>query len=68
MNLERPLGPMRLRAWGLLFNLLANVLALYGLSRVLGEKPGGWLLLVVGALLTLVCLLVLARPAAGGDS
>ncbi len=52
---------MRLRAWGLVVNFLGNVLALLGLSTVL-RGGAGWPLLITGAGVTLLCLLMLARP------
>lgn len=62
IGLERRLGPMRLRAWGLAANFLANLVGLYGLSRVLAGS-GGWFPLYAGALGTVICIAVLARPA-----
>lgn len=62
IDLEKKLGPMRLRAWGLLANFLANVIALYGLSAVLGDR-GGVYWLASGVIGTLVCLAILSRPA-----
>jgi len=60
IDLEKRVGPMRLRAWGLVVNFLGNVLALLGLSMVLREGTG-WPLLITGAAVTLLCLLILAR-------
>jgi len=61
IDLEKGVGPMRLRAWGLVVNFLGNVLALLGLSMVLSEGDG-WAFLIMGACVTLLCLLMLARP------
>ncbi|MDE0062127.1 MAG: hypothetical protein OXU72_04980 [Gammaproteobacteria bacterium] len=60
-DIDRRVGPMRLRAWFLIANFLFNALALYGLSRLMvaGEGVG---LLVVGILGTLGCLAVLSQP------
>ena len=60
-DIDRRVGPMRLRAWFLIVNFLFNALALYGLSRLMvaGEGVG---LLVVGILGTLGCLAVLSQP------
>lgn len=63
IDLERTVGPMRIRAWGLVVNFLGNVLALLGLSMVLREGVG-WALLITGVAVTLLCLLILARPVA----
>lgn len=61
MNLEKTIGPLRLRAWGLIVNLIANAMALYGLSQVLSGE-GGVIFLVIGGVITLACLLILATP------
>lgn len=60
-DIDRRVGPMRLRAWFLIANFLFNGLALYGLSRLMvaGEGVGS---LVVGVMGTLVCLAVLSQP------
>ena len=60
-DIDRRVGPMRLRAWFLIANFLFNALALYGLSRLMvaGEGVG---LLVVGIMGTLGCLAVLSQP------
>ena len=60
-DIDRRLGPMRLRAWFLIANFLFNAIALYGLSRLMvaGEGVG---LMVVGILGTLGCLAVLSQP------
>ena len=65
INLETKVGPMRLRAWALILNMIANAIALYGLSRVLVEQ-GGWTLLTTGSLLTILCIAICARPAEPG--
>lgn len=62
IDLEKMLGPMRLRAWGLLANFAANVMALYGLSAALNGK-GGTYWLITGITGTVVCLAILSRPA-----
>ena len=66
INLEKKLGPMRLRAWVLILNMIANAIALYGLSQVLAVQ-GGWFLLTTGSLLTIVCICICARPAELAD-
>ena len=62
INLERKIGPMRIRAWGLVLNMIANAIALYGLSRVLTGQ-GGWPMLILGVVLTVICIGVCAKPA-----
>ena len=64
IDVDRKIGPMRLRAWGLVVNLFANAAALYGLSLVLADRPG-WPLLIGGAAVTALCMGVCAIPARG---
>ena len=61
IDIDRRYGPFTGRVWGLIVNLTANALALYGLVGVLrdGSRVGH---LVVGAVCTLVCVIILARP------
>ena len=61
IDLERKYGPMRLRAWGLVANFVTNIIALYGLSLVLGGR-GGWFWLLTGVIATVLCLAILAQP------
>lgn len=60
-DIDRRLGPLRLRAWFLVANFVCNALALYGLSRVL-VTGGGTVILAVGVVGTIVCLAVLSQP------
>lgn len=60
-DIDRRLGPLRLRAWFLVVNFVCNALALYGLSRVL-VTGGGAAILAVGVVGTIVCLAVLSQP------
>ncbi len=60
-DIDRQVGPMRLRAWFLVANFLSNGVALYGLSRVMVEGSGIGML-IVGVLGTLGCLVVLSQP------
>ena len=61
IDLERRYGIWTGRVWGLILNLLANTLALYGLVGFL--RDGTHLLpLVLGVLITIACVLVLAIP------
>jgi hypothetical protein len=61
IDLDRSYGIWTGRVWGLLLNLLANTLALYGLVGFL--RDGTHLFpLVLGALGTVACVLVLAKP------
>ena len=60
-DIDRQLGPMRLRAWFLVLNFVCNALALYGLSRVLVTDTG-LAILLVGVAGTVGCLAVLSQP------
>jgi len=60
--LDRPLGPLRVRGWGLLGNFIANAVALYGLASYL-QSGTGVVSMVLGGGLTVLFLLVLATPA-----
>jgi hypothetical protein len=52
------------RVWGLIVNLLANALGLYGLTHYL--RDGTHLVhLVTGLVVTGICILWLARPSEG---
>lgn len=62
MNLERKIGPLRIRAWGLVVNFIANFITLYGLARFIAEREA-LPALVSGAAITFFCLIVLSRPA-----
>lgn len=61
IDLDRRHGIWTARVWGLIVNLLANALALYGLVGFLRDgthvAP-----LVLGILMTTACVLVLAKP------
>ena len=61
LDLDKKRGPWTLRVWGLILNLLANALAIYGAIGVVHDGTR-WPWLVIGGGLTLCCVLVLARP------
>jgi len=61
IDLDRRYGIWTARVWGLIINLLANALALYGLVGFL--RDGTHLIpLVLGGVVTVACILVLAKP------
>ena len=60
--LERRIGPWSGRVWGLVLNLVANAVALWGVSSVM-RTGSGWSWIVVGSAATATCIAVLARPA-----
>jgi len=62
IDLEKRIGPWSLRVWGLIANFVGNALALYGAAGVIRDGTR-WPLLVIGLLVTALCLLVLAVPA-----
>ena len=59
--LEKKVGPLRLRAWGLAANLIANAIALLGLARLL-TGHGGLVLLITGSVLTIMLITLLSFP------
>lgn len=65
IDMDRTLGPWRLRVWGLLANFVGNVLALFGIVRVMRGGSAG--LLVLGASVTVVCIALLAIPSRGRE-
>ena len=65
INLERKIGPMRIRAWGLMVNFIANIVALYGMALTLGGR-GGTVWLVVGVTGTIACVMILSQPVRDG--
>ena len=61
IDLDRRYGPFSGRVWGLILNLAANALALYGLVGFL--RDGTHLApLAIGVAGTVACVLILARP------
>jgi len=61
IDLDRRYGTWSGRVWGLIVNLMANTLALYGLVGFL--RDGTHLIpLVLGVMVTLTCVLLLAKP------
>jgi hypothetical protein len=61
IDLDHRYGPWSARVWGLIVNLAANALALYGLAGYLRDGSHQ-LHLVVGLAVTVGCILLLARP------
>lgn len=61
--MDRKVGPWRLRLWGLIANLVGNVLALFGVVRVV--RGGSPALLWVGGAITVACVAALALPSRG---
>jgi len=61
IDLERRLGPLSVRAWGLVLNFAFNATALWGLSHLV-RGAGGTIALTIGVLGTALCLAVLATP------
>ena len=61
IDLDRRYGIWPGRVWGLIVNLLANALALYGLVGFL--RDGTHVVpLVSGVVVTAACILLLAKP------
>ena len=64
--LERRIGPWSGRVWGLILNLAANGLLLWGISSLL-RTGSGWTWIVIGGVGTVVCVAVLALPARSAE-
>ena len=64
--LERRVGPWSGRVWGLVVNLAANALALWGIASVL-RTGRGWVWILIGGAATLFCVGVLALPTGSGE-
>ena len=61
IDLDRHFGIWSGRVWGLIVNLLANTMALYGLVGFL--RDGTHLIpLILGVMVTIACVLILATP------
>lgn len=61
IDIDRKWGGVRLRAWGLLANFIANTGFLIGLSRIVRGEDGTFLV-AVGAISTLIILAIIAVP------
>lgn len=61
INLDKKIGPWPLRVWGLVLNFFGNAVAIYGALGFI--RDGSRLpLLIFGIVITLTCILVLAKP------
>jgi len=61
IDLDRRYGLWSGRVWGLIVNLMANAMALYGLVGFV--RDGTHLIpFVLGVIVTLACVLLLAKP------
>lgn len=61
IDLDRRYGPWSGRVWGLIVNLAANALALYGLVGYLRDGSGVSHL-ALGLIVTAICVAWLAKP------
>jgi hypothetical protein len=61
IDLERRVGGWPLRVWGLVVNLIGNGLAIYGALGLIrdGSRMPHF---TIGAGLTIICILLLAKP------
>lgn len=57
---------MTARVWGLIANLAANAMALWGVASVM-RTGEGWIWIVIGGLATAVCISALALPTGPAD-
>lgn len=60
-DVDRQLGPLSVRVWALIANLIFNATALYGVSRILTSGSGHGFL-VAGVVGTIVCVASLSQP------
>jgi hypothetical protein len=66
IDIDRRFGPCTGRVWGLVANLIGNVIAMYGLAGYVREGSGiPWL--ASGIALTISCIFLLSRPQPGSD-
>lgn len=61
INLDKKIGPWPVRVWGLVLNFMGNTVAIYGAIGFIRNKSH-LPLLIIGTLITLTCILVLAKP------
>ncbi len=61
MNIDKKLGPLSLRIWGLILNFIANFVALYGAAQFFKGNTGPGLM-ILGIIITIACILILAIP------
>ena len=61
INLDRRIGPWPLRVWGLVLNFVGNAVAIYGAIGFIRDRSR-LPLLIFGVVITLTCILVLAKP------
>jgi len=61
IDLERRYGWWTARVWGLVLNFFSNALALFGLVGFIRDGTH-FIPMMVGAVLSLTCILVLAQP------
>ncbi len=66
INLEKKIGPLKLRAWGLIINFIANAVALYGLAIYFNES-GSAFTMILGISLTVITILVVSIPSQASD-
>lgn len=64
--LKRRIGPWSGRVWGLILNLVANAVLLWGVSLLL-RTGSGWGWIVIGGTATAACMAALALPDRSGD-
>ena len=61
LDLEKMIGPFSLRVWGLILNFIGNALMLYGAAQYI-KGVSSPLIMIIGIVITVVCILVLAKP------
>jgi hypothetical protein len=62
INIDKKLGPWPIRVWGLVLNFIGNAIAIYGAIGLIRDGSR-LMLLIIGIVITLTCILMLAKPA-----
>lgn len=61
LNIDKKIGPWPMRVWGLVLNFIANAVAIYGAVGYI-QNGSRLPLLIFGIVVTLICILALAKP------
>jgi len=61
IDLDKKYGRFSARVWGLIANLIGNTITLFGVAKVI-RGEGGLPILIIGLIITCVCIAVIAIP------
>lgn len=62
INIDQRFGPCSFRVWGLILNFIGNAMAIYGAIGFI-HNGSRLAVLLTGLFLTIVCILIVAKPA-----